>query len=145
MLKDIGAVETILNDIDNEKVEIPIDTSKLDEAYEKLVVLNIAKDAFFKVTETFSEVFDIDTSKFNFIFDELQKNFDGIDETASELFSAENIGAWADLSKELIGSVLDASLMRYEVELQTAQRVRDQILNDDLATEEQKEAARKKV
>lgn len=144
MLKDIGAVETILNDIDNEKVEIPIDTSKLDEAYEKLVVLNIAKDAFFKVTETFSEVFDIDTSKFNFIFDELQKNFDGIDETASELFSAENIGAWADLSKELIGSVLDASLMRYEVELQTAQRVRDQILNDDLATEEQKEAARKK-
>ena len=55
-----------------------------------------------------------------------------------------SIKEWAELSKELIGSVLDASMKRYEIELQEAQRVRDITLNNDLASDEAKENARKK-
>jgi hypothetical protein len=55
-----------------------------------------------------------------------------------------SIEEWADLSKELIGSVLDASMQRYEIELQEAQRVRDLTLNNDLASDEAKENARRK-
>jgi hypothetical protein len=55
-----------------------------------------------------------------------------------------SIEDWAEVSKELIGSVLDASLARYDVELQEAARVRDITLNNDLATDEAKENARDK-
>jgi len=94
------------------------------------------KELFKGVTDTFGDIFDVDFSKFDFIFDSLGDKTD-------ELFSADKIGAWADLSKELIGSVLDASLQSYDIELQAAQRTRDLILNNDLASSEAKEAARK--
>ena len=55
-----------------------------------------------------------------------------------------SIEDWAEVSKELIGSVLDASLARYDIELQEAARVRDITLDNDLASEEAKENARDK-
>ncbi len=85
------------------------------------------REIFEGLTETFSDVFDIDISKFDFLFDGLENS----------------ISDWADLSKELIGSVLDASLRRYELELIEAQRTRDLILNNELASSEEKEAARR--
>ncbi len=81
---------------------------------------------FETATNTFSEIFDIDIDKFKFLFEEGKKSMED----------------WADLSVEVIGSVLDASLNRYEVELAEAQRARDLILNNELATEEQKRLAR---
>ena len=86
------------------------------------------KDIFSEVTETFADMFDVDISKFDFLFDGLSNSVED----------------WAKLSKELIGSVLDASLQSYDIELQTAQRTRDLIVNNDLETEEKKEAARNK-
>lgn len=80
------------------------------------------------LTKTFGEVFDIDMSKFDFFWD-----------------SAKNsVEQWGDLSKEIIGSVLDASLKRYDIELQQAQITRDLILENELASEEEKENARKR-
>lgn len=102
------------------------------------------KDIFATVTDTFSNAFGIDTSKFNFIFDELAKDFDKLDETSSELFSSDKIGAWGDAAKEIIGGVLNANLQRYEFQIEAARRARDTILNDELATEEQKRSARRK-
>lgn len=93
----------------------------------KLSELEDAKAVFSTLTETFADVFDINISKFDFLFDEAKNT----------------VSDWAELSKELIGSVLDASLQRYEIELQVAQRTRDRILNDEFATEEQKAAARR--
>jgi TP901 family phage tail tape measure protein len=107
----------------------------LQETKNKADQLEALKGIFSEVTDTFSDMFDIDMSKFDFIFDSLA-------DKSKDLFSTESIGEWADLSKELIGSVLDASLQRYEVELQAAQVARDLTLDNDLATEEQKEAAR---
>ena len=102
------------------------------------------KDTFATVTDTFSNAFGIDTSKFNFIFDELAKNFDKLDETSSKLFDREKLGEWADAAKEIIGGVLNANLQRYEFQIEAARRARDTILNDELATEEHKRAARRK-
>jgi len=102
------------------------------------------KDIFGTVTDTFSNAFDIDTSKFNFIFDELAKGFDDLDETSSKLFDSDKIGAWADATKEIIGGVLNASMQRFEFEIEASRRTRDTILNDELATEEHKRAARRK-
>ena len=102
------------------------------------------KDTFATVTDTFSNAFGIDTSKFNFIFDELAKNFDKLDETSSKLFDREKLGEWADAAKEIIGGVLNANLQRYEFQIEAARRARDTILNDELATEEHKIAARRK-
>ena len=107
----------------------------LQETKNKADQLEALKGIFSEVTDTFSDMFDIDMSKFDFIFDSLA-------DKSKDLFSTESIGEWADLSKELIGSVLDASLQRYEIELQQAQIARDLTLDNDLATEEQKEAAR---
>ena len=101
---------------------------ELTETALKLSKLEDLKDIFGTVTDTFSEMFDIDMSKFDMFFDG-EKN---------------SIEEWAELSKELIGSVLDASMKRYEIELQEAQRVRDITLNNDLASDEAKENARKK-
>ena len=86
------------------------------------------RELFEGLTETFTDVFGIDFSKFDFLFDELENS----------------VTDWANLSKELIGSVLDATLQRYELELIEAQRTRDLILENDLASEEEKENARKK-
>ena len=86
------------------------------------------KAVFQEATETFSDMFDIDISKFDFLFDDLENS----------------LMDWASLSKELIGSVLDASLNRYEVELAEAQRARDLIVNNELATEKEKRLARQK-
>jgi len=94
----------------------------------KFSELEDAKAIFTTLTETFADAFDIDMSKFDFLFDGLENN----------------LSDWANLSKELIGSVLDASLQRYDIELQTAQRNRDLIINNELATEEAKENARRK-
>jgi len=121
---------------------------KLNEAKEKTKsnlkeTQEFFKDTFGSVFETFSDAFDLDISKFDFIFDELAKNFDNLAETSSKLFDSENIGQWADAAKEIIGSVLDANLQRFEAQINAARRARDIILNDELATEEQKEAARK--
>tara|TARA_R110000803_G_scaffold18362_1_gene49055 strand:+ start:3962 stop:7924 length:3963 start_codon:yes stop_codon:yes gene_type:complete len=117
MVKKINAeLGGIGNDEDIEGVD------KLAEKLENL------KNIFGTVTDTFSDMFDIDMSKFDMFFDG-EKN---------------SIEEWAELSKELIGSVLDASMKRYEIELQEAQRVRDITLNNDLASDKAKENARKK-
>lgn len=102
------------------------------------------KDIFGTVTDTFSNLFDIDTSKFDFVFDEIAKGFVDLDKTTSKLFHSENIGKWADATKELIGGVLNASMQRFEFQIEASRRTRDTILNDELATEEQKRAARRK-
>lgn len=86
------------------------------------------KEIFGEVTETFADMFDLDVSKFDFLFDELENS----------------VSDWADLTKELIGTVLDATLNKYEIELQAAQRSRDLILENELATEKQKRLAREK-
>lgn len=80
------------------------------------------------VGESFSEVFDFDLGSIDFLFEH----------------ATNTIMDWADLSKEAIGSVLDASLNRYDVELQEAQRSRDLIVNNELATEKEKRLAREK-
>lgn len=85
-------------------------------------------ELFNTITAEFSEFFDIDISKFDFLFDGLKNS----------------VADWADASKELIGSVLDASLERYEIELQEAQRARDLIINSDLASEKEKRIARQR-
>jgi tape measure domain-containing protein len=111
------------------EIEIPFkytkDAKKIEELIEKLKETEL-KDIFSEVTDTFADMFDIDMSKFDFLF-EKGKN---------------SVEDWAKLSKELIGSVLDASLQSYEIELQQAQIARDTTLNNDLASAEQKEAAR---
>lgn len=99
----------------------------LQETKDKGEQLEILKGVFSEVTDTFADMFDIDISKFDFLFDGLENSVED----------------WAKLSKELIGSVLDASLQSYEIELQEAQIARDVTLDNDLATAEQKEAARK--
>ena len=86
------------------------------------------KGVFGEVSETFAEIFDIDISKFDFLFDSAEKS----------------ITDWAQLSKELIGSVLDASLNKYEIELQEAQRSRDLIIDNELSTVKQKRLANQK-
>ncbi|MCK4501084.1 hypothetical protein KAU11_11350, partial [Candidatus Babeliales bacterium] len=114
--------------IDKEDVEIFAPQGDNDKETDRIKRLLLMKQALKDVSETFADVFDIDMSKFDFLFDGLKN---GIED-------------WADLSKELIGGVLDASMLRYEVELQEAIRTRDLILNNDLSTEEQKRAARDK-
>lgn len=93
----------------------------------KLDRLAVLKDVFNTVMNTFADAYDLDLAKFDFLFDD-KKN---------------TVGEWADAAVELIGTVLDASLEKYDIELQTAQRVRDLTLNNELATEEEKEAARR--
>ena len=51
---------------------------------------------------------------------------------------------WSNAAKEVIGGVLDASLQRYDVELQEAQNARDLIVNSEVATEKEKRLAREK-
>lgn len=142
-LKKLG-IEELKLDIDNinESLENFIETNENGEEAVKAFADSM-KETFGTVTNTFADIFDIDVSKFDFIFDELVKNFDGLKETSADLFSKENVEEWANLSVEAIGTVLDASLKRYEVELQEAQIARDLILNNDLASEEQKEEARR--
>ena len=102
------------------------------------------KDIFGSVFDTFGNAFDFDTSKFDFIFDELAKDFDKLDSTFSDVFNPKLIGDWADAAKELIGSVLSANLQRFDNQINAARIARDTILNEEGATEEQKEAARRK-
>jgi len=122
---------------DREQSKLDAYNKSLTESLVRLDEFEQYKDIFKGVMGTFGDEFDIDVSKFDFIFDSLGDKTD-------DLFDTDKIGQWADLSKELIGSVLDASLQSYDIELQTAQRNRDLILENDLATSEQKEAARKK-
>ena len=103
--------------------------SELDRLREKSTITGEEmKEIFGEVTETFADLFDIDIGKFDFLFDGLENS----------------VSDWAELSKELIGSVLDASLNKYDLELQAAQRSQDLILENDLATEKQKRIAREK-
>ncbi len=103
--------------------------SELDRLREKSTITGEEmKDIFGEVTETFADLFDVDISKFDFLFDGLENS----------------VSDWAELSKELIGSVLDASLNKYEIELQEAQRTQDLVLQNDLATQKQKRLAREK-
>lgn len=95
------------------------------------------KDLFTGVFSTFSDAFDFDFSTLDFVFETLA-------DKSKQLFSTDNIGEWADFSKEAIGSVLDASLNRYRVELQEAQNARDIIVNNDLASDKEKAIARRK-
>lgn len=125
---DLEDIEMKIQELNSGGIVIPVDSSKIIEAINRLKKLDTFKDIIGGVTDTFSEMFDIDMSKFDMFFDG-EKN---------------SIKEWAELSKELIGSVLDASMKRYEIELQEAQRVRDITLNNDLASEEAKENARKK-
>lgn len=106
------------------------------EAYAELK-LNTVKEIFGGVFDTFSEAFDFDFSSTDFIFESLL-------DKENELFSTDNIDEWANFSKEAIRSVLDASLQRYQIELQEAQRSRDLIVNNELATEKEKRLAREK-
>ena len=134
-LKSKGLDKSIfdgINDVDIPEIEIPFKFTEegkaIDALVKKILKLETLKDVFGTVTDTFSEIFDIDMSKFDFLFDS----------------ATNSIEDWAEVSKELIGSVLDASLARYDVELQEAARVRDITLNNDLATDEAKENARDK-
>lgn len=104
---------------------------------------DLFKDTFRTVTDSFSKAFNFDVSKFDFVFEELAKNFDKLETTSSKLFSVERIGEWADAAKELIGGVLSANLQRFDNQINAARRARDIILNEETATEEQKEAARR--
>ena len=117
-----------LNTLGKDDVKIKINTDDIDALVAKLVELEELKDIFAEVTDTFSDMFDIDVSKFDFLFDNI----------------GNTVEDWAKLSKELIGSVLDASLQSYQIELQQAQIARDTTLNNDLSSEEQKEASRAK-
>tara|TARA_R110000744_G_scaffold229881_1_gene347987 strand:- start:5754 stop:9713 length:3960 start_codon:yes stop_codon:yes gene_type:complete len=119
-------IQALLNMIN--VIQIKLDDAKNNVKSNLQDVRDLSKEIFKGVTDTFSEMFDIDMSKFDMFFDG-EKN---------------SIKEWAELSKELIGSVLDASMKRYEIELQEAQRVRDITLNNDLASDEAKENARKK-
>lgn len=102
---------------------------KYKEEAEKLRIRReFFTEIFQGISDTFADIFDIDISKFDFLFDGMKNSVED----------------WANVSKELIGSVLDASLNRYEVELQEAQRSRDLVLENDLATEKQKRIARDK-
>lgn len=92
----------------------------------------------------FSGVFDTFSGAFNFDFSSLDFVFDSIADKENKLFSKENVDDWANFTKGAIGSVLDASLGRYETELQEAQRTRDLILNHDKASDRQKMAAQLK-
>ena len=129
MLAQIGAKMSEAIDISNNKLKETQD---------------LFKEVFQTSTDSFSNVFDIDASKFDFIFDELAKNFDGLKNTTSELFSTDNLAEWADASKELISGVLNASTQRFDLEIENARRARDIILNDELETEEKKNAAKRK-
>jgi TP901 family phage tail tape measure protein len=123
----IDTIKNLLEGIPDDKLILsPKNNEEADKLIKKLAELESLKDIFSEVTDTFSDMFDIDMSKFDFLFDGLENSVED----------------WAKLSKELIGSVLDASLQSYEIELQAAQVARDLTLNNDLATEEQKEAAR---
>lgn len=106
--------------------------AKNSEAVEELIrkyqKLEQIKEIFGRVSATFSEMFDIDMTKFDFLFDRAKNTIED----------------WAEVSQEMISAVLNASMQRYEIELQEAQRVRDLTLNNDLATEEAKENARRK-
>ena len=101
---------------------------ELSETALKLSELENLKDIFAEVTDTFADMFDIDVSKFDFLFDDITNTVED----------------WASLSKELIGSVLDASLQGYDIELQQAKITRDLILNNDLESDEKKQAAKAK-
>ncbi len=115
-----------------QKMNDEIQEYQAEKYREEAEKLRIRKEFFTKIfgeiTETFSDVFDIDVSKFDFLFDGLKNSVED----------------WASASKELIGGVLDASLNRYDVELQEAQRSRDLILDNELSTEKQKRIARQK-
>lgn len=124
----VNDIESLIEKLNENKIIIKADTTEIDELVNKLKALSTTKDVFSELTETFRDVFDIDISKFEFLFDEAKNT----------------VKDWAKLSKELIGSVLDATLQKYEIELQEAQRSRDLILNNDFATEEAKENARRK-
>lgn len=130
-----GMVENTKNVMDkfSENWENTMDSA---EAYAELK-LNTVKEIFGGVFETFSEAFDFDFGSTDFIFESLL-------DKENELFSTDNIDEWANFSKEAIGSVLDASLQRYQIELQEAQRARDLIINNELATEKEKRIAREK-
>ena len=126
MFDDLEDISMIIAELNSGGIEIPVDTTEIDALIERIKDLENMKDIFSEVTETFADMFDIDMSKFDFLFDGAKNSVED----------------WAKLSKELIGSVLDASLQSYEIELQEAQIARDTTLNNDLATAEQKEAAR---
>jgi len=83
---------------------------------------------FKTVTDTFGEFYDLDFEKFEFLMDEKENT------TAQ----------WADASKEIINGVLNASMRTYELELQEAIRSRDLILNNELASDEQKRLAKER-
>lgn len=90
--------------------------------------VNVFLELWPSLTESFGEFFDIDMSKFEFLFDEMENT----------------VKDWGELSKEVIGSVLDTSLKRYDIELEKARVTRDLILENELASEEEKEDARKR-
>ncbi|MFK7949530.1 MAG: phage tail tape measure protein [Saprospiraceae bacterium] len=137
-MNTIESIKVLLDDLPENKVIIsPKNSEELEKLRKKLELIDTAQEAFGLVTDTFSDMFDIDTSKFDFIFDSLKDKTD-------ELFSGDNIVKWGELSKEIIGGVLNASMQRYDIELQEAQRVRDVTLNNDLATDEAKQLARRK-
>lgn len=80
------------------------------------------------VTAAFSEYYDIDFEKFTFLMDG----------------KTNSVAEWADAAVEASNVILEASLRKYEIELQEAQRARDLIINNDLATEKEKRIARQK-
>ena len=115
------------NDINDEILAYQEEKSR-EEAQILQEKVRIYKDVIGEVTDTFADIFDIDIDKFEFLFDGLENS----------------ISDWAVASKEAIGVVLDASLNKYEIELQAAQRSRDLILENELSTEKQKRLAREK-
>ena len=135
-----------LNVIDSVELEVGLKTALqlsyyrfLKEQEEKRVkdaAENAEKlRAIYKTSfETFGDFFDFDLGSLDFVFDTLA-------DKDKKLFSKENIAEWSGFAKEAISSVLDASLQRYDVELQEAQRNRDLIVNNELATAKEKRLA----
>jgi tape measure domain-containing protein len=78
--------------------------------------------------DTFSEYYDLDLEKFEFLYDGKKNKLED----------------WMTAFDAVIDSALDASLNRYDIELQAAQRSRDLIVNNELSTEKEKRLAREK-
>jgi tape measure domain-containing protein len=130
----IGAIQTPSVDAMNDALTKSVENLKELEKQGEITAEEL-KDVFGSTMDTFSELFDFDMSKLDFVFEQI---------TGQVFTQQELLGNYADLAKETINSVLDATLNKYDLELQAAQRSQDLILENDLATAKQKRIAREK-
>lgn len=144
-MTDVEAQNLIPEDMADMIVEIEGNMEGLIDAHDRwndkweetAKKIDVLKDVFKTVTDTFSNIYNIDTSKFDFIFESFKFQDDS-------LFDIKYLDDWGQVAQTSIEGVLNASMNRYQIELQEAVRTRDLIVNNELATEEQKRAARLK-